>query len=116
MTQTLDYYPYGSQRIATGSFSEQRRFIGEEYDGDTAFSYLNARYYDPNLARFISPDPLFDQTRPQSLNPYSYGHNNPTTNSDQHRDGNTLLYTDTCTTTRLHPTGMCERTSGDRST
>ena len=32
VTQTLDYYPYGSQRIATGSFSEQRRFIGEEYD------------------------------------------------------------------------------------
>jgi hypothetical protein len=31
--QTLDYYPFGSQRIATGSFDEQRRFIGEEYDG-----------------------------------------------------------------------------------
>ena len=34
-TQVLDYYPYGSQRIATGSFSEQRRFIGEEYDAET---------------------------------------------------------------------------------
>ena len=33
VTQTLDYYPYGSERIASGSFSEQRRFIGEEYDG-----------------------------------------------------------------------------------
>jgi len=46
----LDYYPYGSQRITTGSFSEQRRFIGEELDGDTEFSYLNARYY-PRLPR-----------------------------------------------------------------
>ena len=45
VTQMLDYYPYGSQRIATGSFSEQRRFIGEELDLDTQFSYLNARYY-----------------------------------------------------------------------
>jgi hypothetical protein len=44
VVQTLDYYPYGSQRIASGSHSEQRRFIGEEYDGDTEFSYLNARY------------------------------------------------------------------------
>ena len=39
MTQTLDYYPFGAQHIATGSFSEQRRFIGEEYDPDTEFSY-----------------------------------------------------------------------------
>ena len=30
VTQTLDYYPYGSQRIASGSFNEQRGFIGEE--------------------------------------------------------------------------------------
>ena len=29
VTQTLDYYPYGSQRIATGSFAEQRRFYGQ---------------------------------------------------------------------------------------
>ena len=41
----LDYYPYGSQRIATGSYSEQRRYIGEEHDPETEFSYLNARYY-----------------------------------------------------------------------
>jgi hypothetical protein len=45
VAQTLDYYPYGSQHIASGSFSEQRRFIGEEFDADTEFSYLNARYY-----------------------------------------------------------------------
>jgi hypothetical protein len=37
VTQTLDYYPYGSQRIASGSSSEQRRFIGEEFDGGLSF-------------------------------------------------------------------------------
>jgi YD repeat-containing protein len=31
IVQVPDYYPYGSQRISTGSFAEQRRFIGEEY-------------------------------------------------------------------------------------
>ena len=36
IVQTLDYYPYGSQRIATGSFDEQRRFIGEEYDPESS--------------------------------------------------------------------------------
>ena len=59
VTQTLDYYPYGSQRIATGSFSEQRRFIGEEYDPDTEFSYLNARYYSGAQGQFLSQDPVF---------------------------------------------------------
>jgi RHS repeat-associated protein len=86
VVQTLDYYPYGSQRIATGSSSEQRQFIGEEYDGDTEFSYLNARYYEGSRGQFMSQDPavvtfdgkdkqlLFD---PQQLNSYSYARNNP---------------------------------------
>ena len=52
VAQTLDYYPYGSQRINSGSFSEQRRFIGEEFDGDTEFSYLNARYYEGSRDNF----------------------------------------------------------------
>ena len=95
VTQTLDYYPFGSQRIATGSFSEQRRFIGEEYDLDTEFSYLNARYYQGSRGQFMSQDPVFlaigsgaqDErsrqklnillTDPQVLNAYSYSRNNP---------------------------------------
>ena len=94
--QTLDYFPYGSQRIATGSFDEQRRFIGEEYDGDTEFSYLNARYYQGARGQFMSQDPVFlavgdsrvvrEITQktlrailadPQTLNSYSYAGNNP---------------------------------------
>ena len=86
VAQTLDYYPYGSQRIATGSFAEQRRFIGEEYDGDTEFSYLNARYYEGSSGQFMSQDPavrMFDGKDkqllldPQQLNSYSYARNNP---------------------------------------
>ena len=86
VTQTLDYYPYGSQRIASGSFSEQRRFIGEEFDGDTEFSYLNARYYQGSRGQFMSQDPVFltvgskdhnHLSDPQSLNSYGYSRNNP---------------------------------------
>jgi RHS repeat-associated protein len=88
ISQTLDYYPYGSQRIATGSFDEQRRFIGEEYDGDTDFSYLNARYYQGSRGQFMSQDTAvmaFDGSDkqllldPQQLNSYSYARNNPLT-------------------------------------
>jgi RHS repeat-associated protein len=59
VVQTLDYYPFGSQRIAIGSFSEQRRFIGEHYDPETEFSYLNARYYQGSRGQFMSQDPVF---------------------------------------------------------
>jgi RHS repeat-associated protein len=95
VTQTLDYYPYGSQRIATGSFAEQRRFIGEELDGDTEFSYLNARYYQGSRGQFMSQDPVFLTvgtahhraltglelagylSDPQGMNSYGYSRNNP---------------------------------------
>jgi hypothetical protein len=40
--------------------------------------YYNARYYDPKLARFISPDTIVpDPRNPQALNRYSYVLNNP---------------------------------------
>jgi RHS repeat-associated protein len=88
VTQTLDHYPYGAQRIATGSFSEQRRFIGEEYDLDNEFSYLNARYYQGSRGQFMSQDPVFWEIgltkdgkaalpNPQAQNSYSYAENNP---------------------------------------
>lgn len=38
----------------------------------------NARIYDPNLGRFLSPDPIFAMSGgPLDMNPYVYGRNNP---------------------------------------
>lgn len=44
--------------------------------------FLNNRYYDPTLSRFISVDPLASPGNPQSLNPYTYALGNPVTLSD----------------------------------
>ena len=78
MTQTLDYYPYGSQRIASGSSDEQRKFTGHEYDSDSDLTYANARYYEHDIGRWMSRDPKEgDITNPQSLNTYAYSLNNP---------------------------------------
>ena len=42
--------------------------------------FYNARYYNPVLGRFISPDALVPQPgNPQSFNRYSYVTNNPAT-------------------------------------
>ena len=78
VTQTLDYYPYGSQRIATGSFNEQRKFTGHEYNSNSDLTYANARYYEQDIGRWMSRDPREgDITNPQSLNTYAYSLNNP---------------------------------------
>ena len=57
------------------------RYRGYYYDNETRLYYLNARYYDPSIGRFISPDVLtiLDETRGQinGLNLYMYCNNNP---------------------------------------
>ncbi len=52
-------YPFGGIRIDSGSFNEQRKYAGHEYDSDTALSYMDARYYDSAIGRFVSEDPEF---------------------------------------------------------
>ena len=61
--QLYAYFPYGAQRVAekNGSFTEQRQFIGDEYDPGTSLNYLNARYYNGGQGQFISQDPVFLQ-------------------------------------------------------
>ena len=45
--------------------------------------FYNARYYDPLLRRFISPDTIVpDPGNPQDLNRYSYVRNNPVMMAD----------------------------------
>ena len=62
------------------------RYRGYFYDEETGFYDLNARYYDPETGRFISPDTLLilDETRGQinGLNLYMYCADNPIMNVD----------------------------------
>ncbi|MBI4487780.1 MAG: hypothetical protein HY694_01725 [Deltaproteobacteria bacterium] len=49
-----------------------------ELDPESGLYYYGGRYYDPELGRFISPDPFVPQPDdPQNLNRYSYVVNNP---------------------------------------
>jgi len=75
------YTPYGLTRggdnLATG-----RGWLGQVEDAGTGLTYLNARFYDPVIGRFLSPDPLMNPTDPRTLDPYRYANNNPTTYTD----------------------------------
>ena len=76
------YLPFGAQRGPTGQLPGDRGWLGQTRDDGTGLVYLNARYYDPDLARFLSPDPLLVPGQPQSVNAYTYALNNPTTYTD----------------------------------
>ncbi|HNT78903.1 MAG TPA: RHS repeat-associated core domain-containing protein [Anaerolineae bacterium] len=69
------YTPWGGTRSSSSPTSFQ--YTGQRKDA-TGLYFYNARYYDPYLNRFLSPDTIVpDPTNPQSLNRYSYVLNNP---------------------------------------
>ncbi|NBN65941.1 RHS repeat domain-containing protein, partial [Pannonibacter tanglangensis] len=74
------YRPYGQRselQQAANLPRESKGWIGERDDPETGLTYLNARYYDPILARFVSPD-WFDPTKQGvGTNRYAYAGNNP---------------------------------------
>jgi RHS repeat-associated protein len=75
------YHAYGTQRDS-GKVAGEQRFTGQRED-DTGLVYMNARYYDPQLGQFISPDTLVPQ--PALLvdyNRYLYSRGNPIKYSD----------------------------------
>ena len=55
------------------------RFAGYLWDVESGLYYLHARYYDPALGRFLSPDPALSQA---AFNPYVYASNDPVNNTD----------------------------------
>lgn len=53
-------------------------YSGEYWDSSTNLQYLRARWYDPNMGRFINEDTYEgDIKNPLSLNLYTYVENNP---------------------------------------
>jgi RHS repeat-associated protein len=72
------YDPFGVP-VMGGDGSNPYQFTGEAWDAEVELLYLRARYYQPEVGRFLSRDPR-EGTRwlPASLHPYGYTHNNPT--------------------------------------
>ncbi len=74
------YYPFGRTQTATPQavFKVSNQFTGQVKDEETGLYYYNARYYDPELGRFIQADTIIpDLSNPQSYNRYAYVLNNP---------------------------------------
>ena len=52
------YDSFGKLTASTGTVINPFRYTGREYGSDTGLYYYRARYYDSNVERFISEDPL----------------------------------------------------------
>ena len=78
-----DYGPFGQPLTSNGSMPMPGRgYINERYDPETGLQYLHARYYDPLLARFISPDTWDPDLEGVDINRYAYAGNDPINGSD----------------------------------
>jgi RHS repeat-associated protein len=80
VVNTILYTPFGSTRF--GDVPTDRKFTGQRLDG-TGLYYYGARYYDPTIGRFLSPDTIvLNPANPQAWNRYSYALNNPAKYND----------------------------------
>lgn len=57
------------------------RYRGYYYDSETGYYYLQSRYYNPEICRFINADSLAitlaTKNAAKSINAYGYCYNNP---------------------------------------
>ena len=78
------YDAWGTVLSVSGSLSSTVgavnpfRYRGYYYDVETGWYYLNSRYYDPTVGRFLSPDTILGANGGlQGYNLFAYCNNNP---------------------------------------
>ena len=69
---------HGLNGEGCGVLGEERGYTGHTQDWETDLVYMQQRYYDASIGRFLSIDPLdADPNNPMTFNRYAYGNNNP---------------------------------------
>ncbi|QHB70584.1 RHS repeat-associated core domain-containing protein [Stenotrophomonas sp. 364] len=71
-----DYEPYGA--VEGAQVADGPGYTGHVSDSGTGLSYMQQRYYDPQLGRFLSADPVEPSAnKGQNFSRYKYANNNP---------------------------------------
>ena len=74
------YSAFGHAAITVAEIEQPLRLIGQYFDSETGLHYNVRRYYDPELGRFLTPDPLGHDGG--SFNLYAYGDGDPLNRTD----------------------------------
>lgn len=72
-----EYEPFGAQ--LTPTMQDGPGYTGHVQDAATGLTYMQQRYYDPGIGRFLSIDPVtaLDNGDMRHFNRYAYAYNNP---------------------------------------
>ncbi|WP_159424694.1 RHS repeat-associated core domain-containing protein [Streptomyces sp. TLI_053] len=74
--------PYGAPRgVQPATWPNDKGFLGKPQDS-TGLTHIGAREYDPALGRFLSVDPVMDESSPGQLHGYTYANANPVSFGD----------------------------------
>ena len=73
ISTTNSYDSFGNPSNST--FFSRYQFTGREYDSFTGLQYSRARFYDPQIGRFLSEDPI--GFKGKDINLYGYVRNRP---------------------------------------
>lgn len=78
LVELNEHAPYGALVRHEGPADVHHKFTGQHQDSGTGLILFPARAYDPQLGRFLQPDPFVQEpSDPQTLNRYAYVRNNP---------------------------------------
>jgi RHS repeat-associated protein len=87
LVQEDDYLPFGELALTDGAKPTSRLYTREQWNGGDnldafGISQLGARFYDPVIGRFLSPDLLVQMNGAGGSNPYAFAINDPVNLSD----------------------------------
>jgi RHS repeat-associated protein len=73
-----EYLPFGEDWITEGDTKNAPKYNSQELDKESGYYFYNARHYDPEIGRFVTPDSVIDgENSTQGWNRFAYVHNNP---------------------------------------
>jgi len=74
--ETSEYEPYG--KLLNRANDDRPGYTGHVMDGASGLTYMQQRYYDPSIGRFLSVDPVTaSSVNGSNFNRYWYANNNP---------------------------------------
>jgi RHS repeat-associated protein len=74
----LRYKAFGEARFSSGTVTTDYRYTGQRQEAGIGLYYYNARWYDPALGRFISPDTAVPGAgKALAFNRFAYALDNP---------------------------------------